>query len=340
MVSLRQRGAKGYRLKIRFTVWQVTFAKSDNRLPYYRADFLFTKNFTKNFTNMDKTLAKQDWYNALVDECKAIITEAVFTSRWALVEGYWNLGKRIREDKNLKKYAKGNEKFIKKTLAPDIGISSTTIYYALQAYDKYQPIEKIPNGKNISWTKLKAILPSIPMEETLLPKGKYGVIYVDPPWPYPAHLDIKKLYGVAQQHYNLMSIKDICNLKVGKLAADNSVLFIWVATNFLEDSFKVINSWGFKYKSQMVWVKMPLSLPSVGYYVRSHHELLLIATKGSYLPKTKEYVKSVIEANRLKHSQKPDIFYKIIEKLYPDDKYIELFARRKRDGWQSWGDQV
>ena len=103
------------------------------------------------------SLKKRDrtdsWYSLLVDECKAIVTEAVFTSRWALVEGYWELGKRIRTDSNIKKYKKGSKGFVQR-LALSIGLKERTLYYALDAYDKYPKLDKIPEGKNISWNKL------------------------------------------------------------------------------------------------------------------------------------------------------------------------------------------
>ena len=102
---------------------------------------------------MDKQIQNSDWYENLVDECKAIITEAVFTSRWALVEGYWKLGERIREDKLAQEFAKGNKTFVQ-DLARNLGQSERTLYYALQAYDKYPKLDKIPEGKNITWNKL------------------------------------------------------------------------------------------------------------------------------------------------------------------------------------------
>ena len=106
---------------------------------------------------MAKTIAKrleqEEWYQALVEECRAIITEAIFTSRWALVEGHWNLGKRVREDKQVKKYAKGSKTFVQ-DLARKLNISERTLYYSLQAYDKYSDLNKIPEGKNISWNKI------------------------------------------------------------------------------------------------------------------------------------------------------------------------------------------
>ena len=101
-------------------------------------------------------LQTQDWYNALVDDCKAIVTEAVFVSRWALVEGYWSLGKRIREDEQSTKFSKGITRFID-DLAKSIGVKKSTIYYALQFFDKYPVLEEIPEGKSITWNKLITI---------------------------------------------------------------------------------------------------------------------------------------------------------------------------------------
>ena len=102
---------------------------------------------------MKNELVKTEWYNELIEECKAIITEAVFTSRWSLVEGYWKLGERIETDKNFSKFAKGNQSSLQ-DLANNLGISERTLYYARQAYNKYPQLGKIPEGKNITWNKL------------------------------------------------------------------------------------------------------------------------------------------------------------------------------------------
>jgi len=93
-----------------------------------------------------------------LEECKEIITEAVFISRWALVEGYWNLGKRIKEDKNMQKYAKGNWSSLQR-VAKNIGIDDRTIYYALQAHKKYPDIQLILEGKNISCKNMLFLIP-------------------------------------------------------------------------------------------------------------------------------------------------------------------------------------
>ena len=93
------------------------------------------------------------WYNDLVGDCQEIMTEAIFQSRWILVEGYHQLGMRIRNDLNFTEYAKGNGKALQ-DLAIKIKTSERTVYYALQFYDKYPSLDKVPEGKNISWNKL------------------------------------------------------------------------------------------------------------------------------------------------------------------------------------------
>jgi len=93
------------------------------------------------------------WYTDLVSDCQEIITEAVFQSRWALVDGYHQLGMRIRNDKGFVEYAKGNGEAVQ-ALAIKIKTSERTLYYALQFYDKYPSLDEVPEGKNISWNKL------------------------------------------------------------------------------------------------------------------------------------------------------------------------------------------
>lgn len=106
-----------------------------------------------------------DWYTALIEECKAIITEKVFQSRWALVEGHWQLGKTVRESRELKKFAKGSKTYVQR-LARNIGISERTLYSCLECFDKYPKLENIPEGKNISWNKIiTKYLPAAPTED-------------------------------------------------------------------------------------------------------------------------------------------------------------------------------
>lgn len=94
-----------------------------------------------------------EWYAALVEECKAIVTESVFTSRWALVEGYHQLGERIVTDGNFQKFAKGNGQWFA-DLRSKIGVSESTLYRAIQFYELYPRLDEVPEGKNISWNKI------------------------------------------------------------------------------------------------------------------------------------------------------------------------------------------
>jgi hypothetical protein len=95
-----------------------------------------------------------DDYESFLEECRAIVVESVFTSRFALVEGYWLLGKRIREEVKLKKYLHNEKGRIMQGLAKDLKVSTRTLHYSLQAYDKYPDLSTLPEGKNISWNKL------------------------------------------------------------------------------------------------------------------------------------------------------------------------------------------
>ena len=168
-----------------------------------------------------------------------------------------------------------------------------------------------------------------------LPSNKYRIFLADPPWDY-GNSGLPS-YGHAETHYPSLPIEELCNLKIKDLSEDNAVLFLWVTSPLLEDCFKVINAWGFKYKSSFVWDKIKHNF---GYYNSVRHELLLICTKGSCLPDTKELYDSVLSIERSKiHSQKPEEFRKLIETLYVHGNKIELFAREKIAGWDSWGNQ-
>lgn len=174
-------------------------------------------------------------------------------------------------------------------------------------------------------------------KEKPLPVGKYNVIYADPPWQYDNKL---MRWGAAELHYKPKSTEEICRMNIA--TPDDAVLFLWVTNPFLGDGLVVVEAWGFEYKTNIVWVKKGLKRPGAGFYVRGRHELLFICTKGSFLPdqRAKEPIGSVIEAEVGKHSEKPEAFFELIEKMYPEGKYLQLFARRHRKGWESWGDEV
>jgi len=167
-----------------------------------------------------------------------------------------------------------------------------------------------------------------------LPAGTFDVIMADPPWEYA---NSGGLPGQAANHYSTMTNEEIAALALP--TAENAVLFLWVTNPLLAEGLELARRWGFEYKTNIVWIKRNLQRPGVGFYVRGRHELLFICTKGSMVPdqEGRSPIGSVVEADIRKHSEKPDEVYVLIEALYPGGRYLELFARRNRPGWTTWG---
>jgi len=167
---------------------------------------------------------------------------------------------------------------------------------------------------------------------------KYRVILADPPWKYWAGGDKN-----AAKHYECMELEDIRGLPVKMLSAKDSVLFMWTTAPMLEDSFGVINSWGFKYSTMgFAWVKKNKSgqgyFTGLGNWTRKNLEYCLLALKGS--PEVlKHDVHELIVSPLREHSRKPDEQYERIERLL-DGPYLEIFARTVREGWDVLGYEV
>ena len=165
--------------------------------------------------------------------------------------------------------------------------------------------------------------------------GLFPVIYADPPWQYDHPIsDSRRI----ENQYPTMPIEEIYALPVEKIAAPDCILFLWVTTPFLEKGLRVLGAWGFDYRTSMVWVK-----PSIGpgQWVRQRHEYLLIGVRGNIpTPKGENKPDSVIEAPRTEHSEKPEVVYEIIERMYPELPKVELFCRKPRTGWVAWGNEV
>lgn len=171
-------------------------------------------------------------------------------------------------------------------------------------------------------------------------KKMYNVIYADPPWEYSN----SGVHGAANHHYHTMSTDRIESLlgDLGVIVSDNAILFLWITNPLMAEAFHIIERWGFRYKSNLVWIKRELKKPGSGFYVRGRHELLFIATRGNFTPleDVAPPIGSVIESPIQEHSRKPEEVYEIIERLYPGCNYLELFARQnKRSGWDSWGNE-
>lgn len=164
-----------------------------------------------------------------------------------------------------------------------------------------------------------------------LPSGKYRVLYADPPWEY----DNSGFDQSAAAHYPTMSVEAICALPVDDLCTEESVLFLWATSPLLPEALQVLAAWGFTYKTCLIWSKD--RAPGIGWYLKTNHELLLLGVRAE-TPHPTEKPYSVQSAEVGKHSEKPVLFYSLIESMYPGP-YLELFARSNRQGWKGWGNE-
>lgn len=177
-------------------------------------------------------------------------------------------------------------------------------------------------------------------ETPVFPNKKYSIIYADPPWSY----NDRGCNGNAAQHYPLMKDKDICDLPVADIAADDCVLFMWATYPKLQAALDTIKAWGFTYKSiGFQWVKQNKSgkgyFFGLGRWTRGNTEPCLIATKGK--PKrVSASVGQLVFSPLRAHSQKPDEVRERIVDLMGDLPRIELFARTAADGWDCWGNEA
>lgn len=182
---------------------------------------------------------------------------------------------------------------------------------------------------------------------------KYSVLLADPPWHFRNYSADKPgmIHNRSRgqnRHYPTMTTDEICALPVKDLAADNAVLFLWACWPVLPDALRVIESWGFEYKSlAWTWIKSNPTgfgfFMGMGYYTRANSEPVLLATRGN-LPKPKDRgILSLIYSPVLSHSRKPIDQFRKIEALYPASLYpnrLELFARRKQPGWTTIGNGI
>lgn len=184
---------------------------------------------------------------------------------------------------------------------------------------------------------VKHIISSVKKEEvkpSKMPEGFYDVILADPPWQY----DIPPVMNRdVENQYSTMNVDDIKSLTIP--IAKDAIIFLWVPPSQLQYGLDVLSGWGFKYKTHFVWDK---EIIGIGYWVRNQHELLLIGIKGDIkAPLPENRFSSVIRDRRTKHSQKPDTVYDMIERMYPNGKFLELFARKKfNERWAVWGNEV
>ena len=169
---------------------------------------------------------------------------------------------------------------------------------------------------------------------------KYQAIYADPPWDYQQC----RLSGSAKKHYPTMRIEELCALPVAEIADRDCALFLWATFPQLPEALRLIQAWGFVYKTvAFVWLKQNRKALTwfygLGFWTRSNAEICLLATKGH--PKRQSAgIHQLVISPVEHHSKKPDEVREKIVALMGDVPRIELFARQQTPGWDVWGNEV
>lgn len=176
-------------------------------------------------------------------------------------------------------------------------------------------------------------------------KKKFATILADPPWQFTNRTgkiapEYKKL-----TRYGTMTLDEICALPVGEVARDRAHLYLWVPNALLPWGLQALAAWGFTYKSNIVWHKVRKDGGSdgrgVGFYFRNVTELILFGVRGKNIrtlaPGRRQV--NLLATRKQEHSRKPDEQYAIIESCSAGP-YLELFARGRHDGWNSWGTEA
>ncbi|MCJ7510794.1 MAG: MT-A70 family methyltransferase [Dehalococcoidia bacterium] len=170
--------------------------------------------------------------------------------------------------------------------------------------------------------------------------GQFLTLVADPPWPF----DNTGSRGAAADHYPSLSIEAIAALEVADrpvkdLAPEEAGhLYLWTPSSFLAEGIaaRIARAWGFEPKCVLTWVKPQVG---VGNWFRGASEHVLFCVRGNLPLATREALSTWFMADRQEHSQKPDEFYHLVERASPGPR-LELFARRHREGWEAWGDEL
>jgi len=175
-------------------------------------------------------------------------------------------------------------------------------------------------------------------------KTGYGAILADPPWQFQ-----NRTGKVAPEHkrlsrYQTLDLQEIKEIPVWVVAAEQSHLYLWVPNALLREGLEVMEAWGFKYKTNIIWHKIRKDGEpdgrGVGFYFRNTTELVLFGIRGKLrtLKRGRTQV-NIVKTRKREHSRKPDELYEVIEACSPGP-YLELFARGQREGWDQWGNEV
>lgn len=168
-------------------------------------------------------------------------------------------------------------------------------------------------------------------------EGGWEVIYADPPWAFSSNSKARPGRNV-RRHYTTMTVEQIAAMPVRAVAARQALLLLWITVPFEHRAGEVLDAWGFRAKSRLVWDKGRIA---TGYWARNRHEPCIIATRGRFpCPKPALFPTSIIPGARREHSRKPEWIPDILDDRLPLARKLELFARRQRENWTVWGNET
>lgn len=181
----------------------------------------------------------------------------------------------------------------------------------------------------------------------------FATIVADPPWKYRDKVHAARVRGVkeadyghgadkirgrkgAEGYYPVMSIEEIAVLPVSEVAAPNAHLYLWVTNAFVDVAFQLARGWEFEPRTMLTWVKPGIGM---GHYYRNNTEHVVFAVRGKLGVTRHNCPTSFVASKSKNHSEKPEEFFTIVESMSPGP-YLEMFARRRRQGWEAWGNEV
>ena len=213
---------------------------------------------------------------------------------------------------------------------------------SISGYSKYNPDAK----------RRKKVNPLVEIYPPL-PDKRYDVIYADPPWDYGGKMQYDKssikslnkgwkrdiFISAANFKYPTLKLKELKDLNVNAIAADDCLLFMWTTGPQFANSIELGIAWGFEYKTvAFVWDKQ---VHNPGRYTLSQTEFVLAFKKGRFpSPRGARNVRQLVSVHRGKHSEKPEQIIDGITRMFPQQKKIELFARKNYIGWDNWGLEI
>jgi N6-adenosine-specific RNA methylase IME4 len=199
-------------------------------------------------------------------------------------------------------------------------------------------------------TKIRTKQNTLPDLYPELPDKKFDIIYADPPWDYNGKLQFDKSSKSAEKidlsknifissaafKYPTLKKNELMKIPIHEIAKDNCLLFMWTSSPHLAQALELGTAWGFEYRTvAFVWDKM---CHNPGKYTLSNCELCLVFKRGKIpTPRGARNIQQLIRSPRKKHSEKPIEVLVAIEKMFPTQERIELFARRRSEGWSVWG---